>query len=320
MIEIIITVVLLVIVIIALKPRSKSTKDSSPNKAKQHTKKTNKSVVPPAKNDRKHLKIDLDCDGPRITKKVESKFGWLQERWKIAFEQHDNGYECELVDDWFFDSPTDAQINRLKEDGVIVKRGNLTKGQYSDLIGIFAEPEEEPLEIIKFFGGQIKGLSDAEASAEIRKLFANEENRTAWKNRPATVRQKQFLKAMEEKIPKGLTHSTAEQIQSDYSHKFEGSYADYLDCIEDKEAAKPLAQWELKHKALRDWEYYEEIIDEFADPDFRDTYDIKKVPIGQLNRAIEQLKEKGTTLSEMVDDLDLVTEKCIDNNPSLERQ
>ncbi|WP_026375748.1 hypothetical protein [Aestuariibacter salexigens] len=319
MIEIITTVIVIAIVIIALKPRSDNTKDSVPQ-AKQHSQKNHQPVAAPANIGCKHLEIDLECDSSRNTKKVESKFAWLQARWKTVFEQRDSGMESELVDDWYFDSPTEHQINRLKEDGVIVKRGDLTKGQYSDLIGILAQPEEETLAIIKFFGGSIKGLSDSEAGAQVRMLFANEENRTAWKNRPATARQKQFLKAMGEKVPRGLTHLSAEQLQYDCYHKYYDSYDDYVENLEDKEQAIPLAQWELKHKALTDWEHYEEIQDEFADPDFRDTYDIKKVPIGQLNTAIEQLKDKGITLSEMADDLDLVTAQCINNNPSLERQ
>lgn len=315
MITTLIIVIALVMVILVLKPRSKDAR-----KVKQRDITLQKLETEKETNGRMHLQIDVDCDNSRTMKRVESKLAWLKDRWKVAFDQRDNNMNCELFDDWYFDSPTEAQINRLKEDGVIVKSGGLTKGQYSDLIGILTEPEEEELAIVKFFGGKTRGLSGAEARSEVRALLSAEDNKTAWQNRPASARQKRFLKFMGEKIPKGLTHANAEKIQDQYFLKFYDSYSEYLESLSEEEAEMPLEQWTKKHIALNDWEYYEQILDEFDDSDFRDTYGIKKVPAGQLNKAIEQLKGKGIALSEMVDDLDLVTEVCIDNNPSLERE
>jgi len=54
------------------------------------------------------------------------------------------------MNDWRNDPATEAQKRRLKEEGIKFHR-NITKGEASDLVGSTVDPEDDEIEILKFF-------------------------------------------------------------------------------------------------------------------------------------------------------------------------
>jgi len=64
---------------------------------------------------------------------------------------------------------------------------------------------------------------------------------------------------------------------------------------------------------------YEQIIDELLDPDFRETYEIKKANSTLIKKAFAELLENGRTYLEISDDIDLLIDKLIELKPELQR-
>ena len=66
--------------------------------------------------------------------------GWLKERWDRVQHEKDSGV-LRTVSQWYFDEATERQLSRLKRIGLKLNTEQITKGQASDIIGLF-----EPLE------------------------------------------------------------------------------------------------------------------------------------------------------------------------------
>lgn len=192
---------------------------------------------------------------------------------------------------WYHDPVTEAQLNRLKEDGIKLPGRPITKGQASDLIGLGEPPEPKQLEILKFF--KVTGLPlkhQSLAQIEIDRIFSDPEKYEQWKNRPATQLQKEYYRYFGLPIPKGLTASEAESTMS--SH-------------------------ELTEEQQDEWFSYEDIVDEFQDKDFREVYDLKKPPISVIRQAIAQHTAKGDRLTDLSAD-DLI-DTLLEIKPDLEK-
>ena len=56
------------------------------------------------------------------------------------------------------------------------------------------------------------------------------------------------------------------------------------------------------------------------DKDTRDSYDIKKPSVATIRSAIEALRQSGVSLSELEEDLEIVTQKLIELHPELEKK
>jgi hypothetical protein len=67
---------------------------------------------------------------------------WMEEWWETARKERDAG-ELKSVPNWFFDDVTERQLQKIEEIGLNIKGGRLTKGEASDIIGLFEPAEEE---------------------------------------------------------------------------------------------------------------------------------------------------------------------------------
>lgn len=117
------------------------------------------------------------------------------------------------------------------------------------------------------------------------------------KNQPAEASQKDYYKFFNLPIPKGLTTGVALQQIAEHRAKLE---------IEDK------AQ-------LQEYDAYNDILDEFDDSDFRETYEVKKPSRAVLNDALSQLKAEGKTYAYLSSNTDEVVDRVIKIKPDLER-
>lgn len=235
----------------------------------------------------------LSEDGASVAAIDEHK-AWLSSRWSEAKRQLEAG-DLKSFPSWYFDEVTERQARLLASKGINLPDGPVSKGQASDLIGLFFPVEEEDKAVLKFFKVSTKGLNQTTARAEVATLQADPENAAAWNQRPADPVQKEFYRFFGVKVPGGLTYSAADEYIAKY-------------------------QETLDTHQLDDWDSYESILDELMDKDTRDSYDIKKPSVAAIRAAIEALRQSGMSLSDLEDDLEIVTQKLIELQPELEKK
>jgi hypothetical protein len=215
---------------------------------------------------------------------------WLRERWRMADAEKAGG-KLQHFRKWYFEGATDRQRNRLAKDGVSIA-SSATKGQHSDVIGLFEEPDTADIEKLKFFGVTLKGplLNQTRARHEAAKLDTDPEKQRAWLRRPATALQREFYRFIGEKPPAGLTF---EQVE-----------------------AKMHVAFESMPEAQRDeWSALESLIDEFEDREFRSDVEIRKPSIADIRAAMAALKSDGG----QIDDPYEIAEKLLEMKPALAR-
>jgi hypothetical protein len=228
---------------------------------------------------------------------LNHNIGWLREKWEIADKEQDSG-KFEIVPKWFFDKITDSQLRRLKEDGITIRGKRPTKGQASDIIGLFEPIQDKSKEILQFFKIPLKGMNQSRAMYEIARIFANPEKRKIWQERPITSKEKEFYRFFNIREPAGTTHAEASCFIDDYQDKL----------ADDNE------------ERLNEWDTYENIYEEINDPDIRKDYKIRKISFSAYRDAIERLKKEGKKISDLEYDIDIVIDKIIEMNPQLKKE
>lgn len=226
---------------------------------------------------------------------VEQNREWLAERWAKANEEKAKG-NLITVPNWFFDDVTEPQLRRLGETGIEITKGRPTKGQASDLIGLFEPVEPECEDVLRFFKVSLRGMNQSHARHEVGSLLADPERRNAWVNRPATAIQLEFYRFVGERPPKGITHMEAASFQSKY-----------ISALPDDD------------NLLDEWESYESIWDELNDRDMREYYEIKSVSLSLLRDAVGELRKEGKTLSELASSVDVVVDKIVELKPEIRK-
>ncbi len=233
---------------------------------------------------------------PKEERILNENSGWMDERWSLAQKERDAG-EVKSVSQWFFDDVTERQLQKIEEIGLKISGGNPTKGEASDIIGLFEPVEEENRETLKFFKVSLKGMNQSKARYEVSKLLNDSDNLERWRNRPASAMQKEFYRFFMLKVPQGVTHEMASKDLNEYRKNLDEEYEPKMD----------------------EWDAYEDIYDEINDPDFREDYDLKKISISLYRSAVEQLKQEGRVLTELSDDLDAVVDKLLEIKPEIQK-
>lgn len=114
-------------------------------------------------------------------------------------------------------------------------------------------------------------------------------------SQPADSLQKEYFKFFGLPISRGLTTTQADQMIFEHTKK----------CPADE---------------VSEWEAYKNIVDEFEDKDFRESYELKKVSKTVLQDAIKQLKMEGKTYQYLESNIDELVAKILLLRPELERQ
>lgn len=105
--------------------------------------------------------------------------------------------------------------------------------------------------------------------------------------------QKEYLKFFGLPAPKGLTASEAQKLIAGHTEGAEG--------------------WDEKKAA--EWETFESIVNDLADPETREDYNIKKPSLTAIKEALAILRATG----EDADDIQAVVDQLIEMKPELER-
>jgi hypothetical protein len=227
---------------------------------------------------------------------VSANSGWVGEKWKVAAQEKKAG-NLRTTKPWHFDPVTEAQTTKLSELGLKVKGRKLLKGEASDVIGLFYKPDQEDLEVLKFFEVPTKGFSQSKARYEVAKLFSQDSNIDKFNTRPATLLQKEFFHFFKLSFPKGSDILAAQEIiDTSLKNGDEGNE--------------------------ETWERYLELYEEVNDPDFRKDYDLKSISLKNYRDAITELIQTGKTLVGENDEIfeDDVVEMLLKLKPELEKR
>ena len=92
-----------------------------------------------------------------------------------------------------------------------------------------------------------------------------------------------------------------------------------MEGIDEKEAKQLSDNIRRNQSLLEEWSYFEEIVEEFDDVEFRDSYNIKKVPISMIKKAIAELNNESVNIEEAAGNVELIIDKLIELKPELER-
>ena len=236
--------------------------------------------------------VSSDRDPDRQFSSNESHINYLKVQWAAADKERDSG-KASTFPEWFFDPVTERQLKRLRSDGTEVSGGTITKGVASDLIGLREPIKEEDSYILKFFKLSPKGMSQTIGRYEAKRLLSNLENESAWKARPAEPMQKEYLKFFGLPTPKGLTAFEAQKLIGGHTDGAQG--------------------WDEKKTA--EWETFESIVNDLADPETREDYNIKKPSLTAIKEALAAIRATG----EDTDDIQAVVDQLIEMKPELER-
>lgn len=190
---------------------------------------------------------------------------------------------------WYFDEPTERQLERLKNEGMKAPNG-AKKGHVSDLIGLTERPDDGQKEMLKFFKEPYGGLTQTGANIKIREIFSNPDNKVRWEQRPASQFQKEALKMLGIKAPKGFNHSEIDALL--YGGDLTEQQEDELDA-------------------------FGSIWDDLCNPEFRKEFEMKKPSFARYKQALTALDEQGEQWRD--GDPYIVAEKLIDLFPELER-
>jgi len=220
---------------------------------------------------------------------------WLRDRWAAAEREQASG-ELKHFPAWYFDPPSQHQLERLKADDLPPPPG-LTKGQASDLIGLREPTYPDDEEILRFFKVPLRGMNQSKARHEVSRLLADAANVQAWEARPPDTMQREFFRFFGLKLAKDTTQRQATVQIAEYREKLGETDAGKLD----------------------EWESFTEIVAELDDPETRESYDLKKVPLPTLRAALEALQTEGHTIFEVASDIDLLVEKVLEMKPELQR-
>lgn len=201
----------------------------------------------------------------------------------------------DLGQKWRYEPASDRQIERIDDifsDVDFSAPKNLTKGQASDIIGLFEEPEDGELAILRFFKvTKPDELNQTECRIKIYKLLSDSANATAWEERPASIDQKAYIRYLGGTVPKNLKAKDAD-----------------VSLVELTESNPQKAE---------DYEELRDAYDNLVDPDTRDLYDLKKFSWPQYLKAVEALAGQGRVVTKIIDDEDLVAENLVRLNPKL---
>lgn len=231
---------------------------------------------------------DTDPDDWLSESTFKNHMAFLEARWEAA--ESSKEAEDGAFPPWFHEPASERQLHRLHSMGIATRR-QLTKGQASDLIGLGEESGDHEREVLKFFKVPLRDLNETTAREEVRKIFADPENREKWKHRPATTKQKECIRFFGEKVPKGLKAEDARRRIGELADKYP-----------EKE---------------KEWDNFQCIVDDINDKDFREDMEMKKPSKKTLQEAVDTLTAEGKALRDL--DPDEVAQKILDLHPELMR-
>lgn len=197
-------------------------------------------------------------------RRLDENMPWLSERWSAARTEAAGGTSLRFPS-WYFEDSTQRQHARADALGVSLSLA-ASRGQFSDVIGLFDEADDDDLEKLAFFGVKLTGSNRnaSRARHEVSLLDADPDSAQRWAARPPSKLQKEFFRFTGVKSPAGLTAVSA-------------------DAFIKKELKR------LSSEQSDSWNAFTHVVDDFEDPGFRQGEGIRKPTLSDLRTAFQAL-------------------------------
>ena len=117
----------------------------------------------------------------------------MKERWDRAEKEKKSGI-LKTFEWWFFDQATGPQIGRLERMGILGRRKGFTKGQASEIIGLFEPAERKHLEILKKNNIALRGMNETKARETIARLLLDPAKVSVSDNSPELELENRIIK------------------------------------------------------------------------------------------------------------------------------
>ena len=249
-----------------------------------------------------------DAEEARRTQRaIQKNSDWLDKRWDRAKREQKAG-QLQTFQEWYFHQPSGAQVERLGYMGMDALQQKLTKGQASDIIGLFEPADNDQLEVLKFFKQSTAAMNQTKAKELSEVLLASPWNLASWEARPATPLDKEFYRFMGLKCPKGLTHA---QAAEDIERRLEEARREAEEAPQESDDECPASKDEQ-------WEAFSEAFEEITSLEFVRDNDIKRPSLSAFRKAVESLQAEGKVLSEDLDVYD-IRERLVEQDPDIEK-
>jgi len=220
---------------------------------------------------------------------------YLLKRFRLGEARHSAKGVQEA--DWKSDDATQKQLDYIESLSGNRPAG-LTKGQASTLIDQLLPPDPSDLQVLRFFKVSTKGLGQKAASDAAQGLLSDSEKLERWRARPPSQEQREFFRFFGFSVPAGIGQDEAAALRTRHIKELKQS-----------ESAK-----------LNDWKHYSELLEELADPEYREGFDIKKPSLSLVRKVVADLIAEGWTYERLRDDEDEFIDRLIAADPRIEKQ
>lgn len=219
---------------------------------------------PPASTEHAKVRSVAGAKRPAGERRLDENMPWLSERWAAA-RREGAGRTQSHFPSWYFEDSTQRQHARASALDVSLPP-SASKGQFSDVIGLFDDADEDDLEKLAFFGVKLTGSNRnaSRARHEVSLLDADPESAQRWAARPPSKLQKEFFRFAGVKAPPALTAVSADVVIKNELKRLPAEQSD-------------------------SWDAFTHVVDEFNDPDFREGEGIRKPSLSDLRAAFQAL-------------------------------
>lgn len=197
-------------------------------------------------------------------RRLDENMPWLSARWTAARTEGAGSTPLRFPS-WYFEDSTQRQHARASALEVSLPP-SASKGQFSDVIALFDEADEDDLEKLAFFGVKLTGSNRnaSRARHEVSLLDADPDSAQRWATRPPSKLQNEFFRFTGVKAPPGLTAVSAEAL-----------------------IKKELKR--LSREQSGSWDAFTSVVDDFNDSVFREGEGIRKPALSDLRMAFQAL-------------------------------
>jgi hypothetical protein len=105
-------------------------------------------------------------------KVLDDNIDWLRNRWDRLQKERDSGL-LRTVGSWYFDDPTDKQHSLIKRIGLNLSTEMMTRGQASDIIGLYEPAKEQKIALLNKHKIPLDGMNQTKSEELLATLLEN---------------------------------------------------------------------------------------------------------------------------------------------------
>ena len=111
---------------------------------------------------KRNKKSDVNKNKAARSKVIDDNIEWLRQRWDRIQAENNSGV-LKSVSNWYFDDATAQQLLQIEQLGFNLSNEKISKGQASDIIGLFEPAETKNLTILKNHSVPLNGINQTKA-------------------------------------------------------------------------------------------------------------------------------------------------------------